>query len=133
MCRLTGMSVVCDISGFDGNTNLVGNDEIGVNEYVFISGLQFIKISTEDKIMEFKSLMGNNMIPTARPVGEKKTYFLSDHYKLSENSKIEERTSLCSTNDSLEPHDYHLAKCDEGAFKTKECNQIHSFQPKEEA
>ena len=77
--------------------------------------------------------MGNNMIPTTRAVGEKYTHFLSDHYKLENwKQKIQEGTLLNSTNDNLHPYDYHLAKCGEGASKTMECNQIHSFHPNKE-
>ena len=47
--------------------------------------------------------------------------------------KIEEGTSLNSTNNSLDPFDYHLAKRGDGAFKTMESNQIHSFFGNEEA
>ena len=46
---------------------------------------------------------------------------------------IEDGTLLHSTNDCLEPFDYHLAKYGECAFETIECNQIHSFYPSKEA
>ena len=133
LCRMTEKSGACQSSDFDGNTILVGSDDIGYNEYVFVSGFEIIKFTTQDKIIHFISLMGNNMIPTAIALGEKNKYFISDHYKVFENIKIEKVTLLNSTNDSLDPFDYHLAKCGEGSFKTMECNQIHSFHPNEEA
>ena len=55
--------------------------------------------------------MGNNMNPCATVVGEKYTYFLSDHYNIIQNIRIDEGTQLNSTKDSLNPFDYHLAKC----------------------
>ena len=73
--------------------------------------------------------MGNNMIPTAVAIGETKTYFISDHYQLIGNNKIEEGSLLNSTNYSLNPFDYHLAKCGQGAFKTMLSNQSRSFLP----
>ena len=60
------------------------------------------------------------------------TYSISNHYKIIENTKIEEGTLLKSTDDSLHPFDYHLGNYSEGAFKTTECNQIHSFHVNEE-
>ena len=60
---------------FDANTILPGSDD---GEYVFISGFHFIKLSTEDKIIDFISLMGNNMIPTAIAIGINYGYFISD-------------------------------------------------------
>ena len=47
------------ISGYDGNTILLGGDD---NEHIFVFGIEFIKFSTEDKTMVFISLLGNNMI-----------------------------------------------------------------------
>ena len=103
ICRKTEKSGACDGSDFDGNNILVGSDDIGYNKYVFISGFEIIKFSAEDKIIDFISLMGNNIIPTAIAIGQEYTYFISDHYKIIENNKIEEGTLLCSTKDSLDP------------------------------
>ena len=62
---------------------LLESDDIGYNEgcfgetiqmrfeYVIVSGFEFIKFSTDDGIIDFISLIGNNMIPTAIAVGEK--------------------------------------------------------------
>ena len=62
---MTNMSGACDISDFDGNTNLLGSDY----ENVFISGFDVIKLSTEDKDIDFISLMSENMTPTAIVIG----------------------------------------------------------------
>ena len=56
--------------------------------------------------------MGNNMIPYTFAISEKYTYFISTHNKFIENGKIEEGTFLISSNDSLDPYDYHLKKTD---------------------
>ena len=66
---MTEMSGVDDSSAFYGNTILVGIEDFGYNEYVFISGFEFIKFITDDQFIDFVSLMGNNMIPTVRAVG----------------------------------------------------------------
>ena len=63
---------------------------------------------------------------------EKNTYFKSDHCKFIENINNAEGILLNSTNDSLDPFDYHLGKCGENASKTIENIQIHSFYPYEE-
>ena len=44
---------------FDRNTLLI---EFQNNEYIYISGLEIIKFKTDDKIIDYISLMGNNMI-----------------------------------------------------------------------
>ena len=76
--------------------------------------------------------MGNNMIPTATAVWGK-TYFSSDPSKFIENERIEEEgTLLSSIKDSVDPYNYHVLKCDEGVFKTMECNQIHILWPNDE-
>ena len=84
---MTERSKACDISDFDGKTSLVGSDD---NEYIFISGFESIKFTTDDKNRGFISLMGNNMISAAIAVGEKYTYFLSDHYEFIKNEELEE-------------------------------------------
>ena len=120
---------------------LVGSDDIGYNqslsmrgdnEYIFISGVLKIKFSTEDKFRDSLSLMDGNMIPSAIAIREKHIYFISDYYKLTENNKLEEGTSLNPTNHSLDLFDYQFAKCVERAYKLMGCSQIHNFHPNEE-
>ena len=43
----------------DGNTLLVHCES---NEYVYISGFEFFKLQTDDKIIDYISLMGINMV-----------------------------------------------------------------------
>ena len=104
----------------------------GDNEYIFISGIEITKFSTEDNFIDFVSLMYGNMIPSAIAIGEKHICFISDCYKIVENKKIEEGTLLNSTNHSLDPFDYQFAKGVDRAYKLMECNQIHSFHPNED-
>ena len=53
---------------FDGNTTLL---EGGNNEYVFSSGLGNFKFKPDDKIIDYISLMGNNMTPDGIIIGKK--------------------------------------------------------------
>ena len=73
MCRMTEMSGACDNSDFDGKTNLVGSD---VNGYIFVSGFEIINFRTEDKMIDYISLMRDNLIPTAIAMGEKNISFI---------------------------------------------------------
>ena len=98
-CDMTQM-MDDQISDYLGNTFLPGSND---NDYIFISGLEFIKTSTEDKRIVFVSLMDNTMIPTVMAFGEKYTLFIYDHYNFLENLKTEECTLSNSTNDSLDP------------------------------
>ena len=108
-CPMTESSGAANNSSeFDGNTLLL---EFEDNEYVYISGLEIFKFKTDDKIILYKSLIGNNSIPYTFAVGEKYTYFLYYRYKFIENDKTEEGTLLNATNTSLDPYDYHLEKC----------------------
>ena len=67
---MTEFSGVEDKGEFDGTTLL---PECEDNEYVYISGLEIFKFKADDKIIDYISLMGNNMIPYANIVGEKYT------------------------------------------------------------
>ena len=107
-CELTDFSGANEKSDFDGNTILL---ECGDNDYVYFSGLEISKLKIDDKILDFISLLGNNMCPHPFTVGEKYTYFISNHYKFIENDKIEEGTLLNGKNNNLDPFLYHLGKC----------------------
>ena len=87
------------------------------NEDVYISGLENFKFKTDDKIIDYISLMGNNMVPYAFIVGEKFTFFLYNLYKNIENDKTEEKTLLNTIDGCLDSYDYHVEKCGIDAFK----------------
>ena len=127
VCTMTEFSGAANnSSGSDANTLLLECED---NEYLYISGLEITKFKIDDKIIDYISLMGNNMIPYAIMVGEKYTYFLYHRYKFIENDKIEEGTLLNATNESLDPFDYHLEKCGIDSFKKLEHNLIHTSWP----
>ena len=88
VCPMTEFSGAANNSSkFDGNTLLLERED---NEYVYISGLEITKFKIDDKIIDYISLMGNNMTPCAIMIGERYTYFLYHRYKFIENDKIEE-------------------------------------------
>ena len=60
-------------SAFEGNTLLLKFED---RKYVYVSGLGITDFRTDDKILEYISLMRNNTIPYAIMLGEKYTYFL---------------------------------------------------------
>ena len=126
VCELTQFFEAKDSFDFDGNTLLI---EVEDNEYVYISGLEIFKFKTDDRIIEYTSLMGNNMLPYTFAIGEKYTYFLYHRYKFIENDKIEGGTLLNATNNSLDPYVYHLVKCGKDSFKKLERSLIHTFWP----
>ena len=72
-CEMTEISGANDSSDFDGNTILLERVD---NEYVYFSGCEIIKFKTVDKIIDYISLMGNNMCPYTFAIGEKKYMFL---------------------------------------------------------
>ena len=126
VCPMTESSAANNSSEFDGNTLLIECED---NEYVYISGLEITKFKADDKIIDYISLMGNNMIPHVIMIGERYTYFLYHRYKFIGNDKIEEGTLLKATNDSLDPYEYHLEKCGIDSFKKIERSLIHTLWP----
>ena len=124
ICSMTEFSGALNKSNFDGNTILL---EFEDSKYVYISRLEIFEFRTDDKILDYISLMGNNMIPYTFATGENNSYFISTHYKLIENDKIQEGMLLNSSNDSLDPYDYHLSKNGLDCFnKLLEWRRIHS-------
>ena len=116
ICSMTDFSGAVNNPNFNGNTTLLECED-GKNFY--ISGFEIFEFRTGDKIIEYISLMGNNLTPHAFAVGSSNTYFISTHYKSIENDKIEQGTLLNSSNDSLDPHDYHLEKCRPDSLKNR--------------
>ena len=57
-----------DNSVFSGNTILLKVED---KKNVHISGLEFFEFRTDDKILDYIILMGNNMIPYTFAIGEK--------------------------------------------------------------
>ena len=71
--------------------------------------------------------MGNNIVPYIFAVGEKYTFLKSTHYKFIENDKIEKCTLLNSSNDSLDPCEFHLSKNGFDCFRNlPDCDRNHS-------
>ena len=123
ICPITEFSGARDKNDFDGNTLLL---ECENNEYVYISGLEITKFKTDDKIRDYISLMGNNMIPYAIMIGERYTYFLYHRYKFIENDKILEGTLLNASHSSFDPYDYHIGRCGIDSFKKLDHILIHT-------
>ena len=71
--------------------------------------------------------MGNIMIQTAIAIGEKHTFFISEHYNFIGNIKLEEGTLLNSNHDSVDQYDHHVLKCFENAFTKMRIEEIRSF------
>ena len=125
ICNMTEFSGALNNLNFDGNTVLL---ECKNSKYVYLSGLEFFEFRTSDEIVDYISLIGYNMTTYTFAVGEKYTFFISTHYKVFENDKIEKGMFLNSSDDSLDPYDYHLEKCGPDCFKKLlEGNRNHSF------
>ena len=124
VCPMTERSDAVDEIDFDGNTLLL---ECGDKEYV--SGLEIFEFKTDDKIIDYISLIGNNMVRYAFIIGEKYIYFIDRRYKFIEKDKIEEGTLLNATDNSLDPFDYHLEKFGVDSFKKVERSLFHTFWP----
>ena len=73
---MTDFSGARDSFDFDSNTVLL---ECGEKKYVYTSGFETSKFKTDDKFIDYISLMGNKMCPYAIMVGEKYTYFSLNH------------------------------------------------------
>ena len=124
VCQMTQFSGALNNLIFDGSTFLLDCED---SKSVHISGLEVFEFRTDDKILDYISLMGNNMIPYTFAIGEKHTNLISTHYKFLENDKIEEGMLLNASNNSLDLFDYQLSKNGLDCFqKLLECNRMHS-------
>ena len=81
---MTEFSGALSNPNFDGNATLLECED---SKYAYISGHEIFEFKTIDKIIEYISLIGNNMTPYVFTVGSRFIYFLSQHYKIIENDK----------------------------------------------
>ena len=58
---------------------------------------------------------------------EKYICYITDQYKIIENNKIEEGILINSSNDSVDPRDYHLLNCGENTFLKITIEKNRSF------
>ena len=93
----------------------------------YFSGYDVLKFDRKDRIVDFMSLMANNMIPTLKAICGIDTNFLSDLCKYIENNRIEEATLLNNTANSLDPFDFHVLRCGEKFCNEIEHNLIHTY------
>ena len=82
VCSMTEFSRTVDNIDFDGKTILLECED---SKYVYTSGLEIFEFRTIDKIIDYISLMGNNMTSYSFAVGTRNTYFISTYYKFIEN------------------------------------------------
>ena len=66
------------IADLDGNTVLLGGHN---NEHVCFCGFELFRFATEDKILDFISIMAGYMNAYTIAVGERYTSFISKQYK----------------------------------------------------
>ena len=76
VCVLTKFSRVVNNPDYNGSTILL---ECESNEYVFFSGSEIFRLKIDDKIFDYISLLAGDLRPYAFGIGEKNTFFLSDH------------------------------------------------------
>ena len=87
-----GESNVCEMAKFSGAVIFDFNDitilpECENNEYVYSSGLQIFTLKTNNKIVNYISLMDNKNCCYANIIGENNTYSIEHHYKFTEIDK----------------------------------------------
>ena len=90
----------------------------------FSSGSEINKFTTEDKVLDFLTPLGNNMISFAITVAAKKISFLPNHYEVIKNEKIKAGFLLNSTNDSADPYEFHVLNFGENMFPKMELEEL---------
>jgi hypothetical protein len=101
-----------------GNTLLFN---IGNRKYMFVGINIYTFNLREDEIIDFKSPVGNNFIPTPYAVGKIKTYLLADEYVWVDNAKLKaEKIDF--------PYAYNLNKIPLRKSRKTYYNQTHAYK-----
>ena len=74
---MTKKSGARDSSHYDGNAIPLYHFEYEID-----------KLTTQDKILDYMSNIGNNMLPCAIAITDEKSYILVDHSTLVDNKKV---------------------------------------------
>ena len=126
-CTMTAFSEAFDKPVFDGDTILLKiGEKIDKHRYLYIGGDMVCSFLTNDKIYEYISNMGNNLISCSIAIGEENNYFLTPHFKFNkrENNK---NTELLETNENfVDLFDYNVSNCGKHSFKKLRTYKIHS-------
>ena len=121
-----------DYLEFDGSTNLVENGE---KVYVYNSGCDVLKFSTEDIIIDYICYTVDNMMPYPKTIPDRNVFFSAFQFEFTENtiiqglrpSIVEEGTLLKTVNNNLDHHDYHVLRCGVGCFTKMKIEFFHAF------
>ena len=92
ICKMTEFSAAPDNPCLNGNTILLELElqRSSENKYMHISGSGNFTFITYEKILNYESNMGYNMISYPIAMGEKKTYFLYNVFEFIKNEKLED-------------------------------------------
>ena len=88
---------------------------------------------TKGNIYKDVSNIWNNLTPYSIAVGEENIYFLTPHFKFIKKEMIDDNEMLKSTENFVNPFDYHPEKRGVDCFETLlEYNRIHSSWPEDD-
>ena len=95
LCDMTKFSGVKDKGVFDGNTILLEiGKENNKHKYVYIGGDMVCYFLSDDRIYEYISNMGSNLIPYSVATGWDNYYLLAPNFKFNKKDKIDYSTIL---------------------------------------
>ena len=127
ICDMTAMSGAFDKSVYDGNTILIKvNEDCNRHTYVYFGGNMVCSFMTNDKIYDYISNMGNNLIPYSIAIGDENIYFLTPHFIFFRRDKIDYDVFLSRNENFVDPYHYHVSNCGKDSFKNLRLYKIHS-------
>ena len=95
LCDMTEFSGAKDKEVFDGNTILLEiGKENNKHKFVYIGGDMVCSFLTCDRIYEYISNMGNNLIPYSVAMGWDNYYLLAPNFKFIKKDKIDYNTIM---------------------------------------
>ena len=85
-----GKDLTEDKKDYDGNTILIKIcEENNKHRYVYIGGDKVCSFTTDDKIYEYISNMGNNLTPYSIAIGWENIYFLTPYFRVIKKENID--------------------------------------------
>ena len=116
-CKVCDMRY-CDESISEGKTILLfTSQERARHRYIYIGVDMICSFLTNDKVYEYISNMGNNLIPISIAIGDENMYFLIRHFIFIRRDRIDNNKFLNTIEKNLYPFNYYLSICGKTLLK----------------
>ena len=126
-CMMTAFSGAFNKPVFEGNTiSLRISEENDKHRYLYIGSDMVCSFQTNDKIYEYISNMGNNLVPYSITIVEENIYFSNPDFEFIKKENIKNIKLMEKIEKFVDLFDYRDSNCRKDSFKKLRTYKNHS-------